>query len=125
MLGGCSSVYDIRAVLIDGHIAFEPLETDIWGDPDCAKWIEVIAIDGPLEGHGRIAWTRGSSNGSCDLAFPIFYGGHANDDPSMTSSGSYPLVPGLTYEVTTLSPGSAYGSGRFRFDNDGEVTNPR
>ncbi len=123
VLGSCSSAYDIRAVSIDGHLAFEPLETDVWGNPDCVKWIEVTAIDGPLEGDGRIVWTRGRSNGPCELDFPIAYGGHADDDPSATSYGPKPLVRGLTYEVVALSPGSAYGGGRFRMTEEGEVEN--
>ena len=127
-LGSCSSVYELRAVMVEGQLVFEPTETDFWGDPECAKTIDLVAVNGPLGGDGRLLWRRGSTEGPCDLAFPIIYGSPKYDhlvNPSTGSIGPKPFPPGLTFEVTALSPGSAHGSGRFRFDEDGKVINLR
>ncbi len=46
-LNGCSSTYDIRAVVLNGKLAFVPTTTDIWGKPDCIYFISVSAVNGP------------------------------------------------------------------------------
>jgi hypothetical protein len=45
-LSGCSSEYDLRTVMLEGKVAFEPSERDIWGDPDCIRSIWVSPVDG-------------------------------------------------------------------------------
>lgn len=49
MLGSCSLVYDLRAIIMNGEVAFIPDDNDIWGNPnpDCFYSISVSIVDGP------------------------------------------------------------------------------
>lgn len=139
ILSSCSSVYDLRATLIDGKIAFVPENTDRWGnpDPDCFYSISVSIVDGPpakpkegesdgLVGNG-VFWNKTFAVTSCDNSFPITYGAELRGPPFRkdyeTQVEAKPLLPGFTYEVSASSKGSAYGGGKFRLTEQGTVEN--
>ncbi len=136
-LSGCSSTYDLRAVVLDGKVAFVPTETDIWGEPDCIYSISVSAVDGPpaMPGDGDsigmvehgVYWNESFAVTSCDNPFPVVYcetlGG-----PPFRENYEYvvkpkPLRIGVVYEVTTASNGSAYGGGTFMITEQRRVVN--
>ena len=113
--------------MVDGRLAFQPTGTDIWGDPDCVRTIDVMALDAESQGAERWQWKQGSISGPCRNPFPIIYGATfvavAGGTDSMEPVPAKPLMPNITYEVSILSPGSAYGGGRFRLDGQGQVEN--
>ena len=136
-LSGCSSVYDLRAVVIDGKVAFEPTDTDIWGKPDCIYAIWVSAVDGPpatpeegdsigMVEHGTY-WHTGFAVTSCENPFPIIYGERLKGPPTQKNDGyvvkAKPLRIGVVYEVTTASDGSASGGGKFMITEQRTVVN--
>ena len=137
ILSGCSSQYDLRAINVDGEVAFVPEDKDIWGNPspDCFYSISVSIIDGPpatpasgdsvgMVGNG-VYWHRSFAVTSCDNSFPITYGEELQGPPfhedGQDEVGAKPLLPGFTYEVTAASNGSEYGGGTFRLAEDGTV----
>ena len=136
-LSGCSSTYDLHAVVLDGRVAFEPTETDIWGEPDCIYSISVSAVDGAsakpgggdsigMVEHG-VYWNESFAVTSCENPFPIIYG-ETLAGPPFRENYEYvvkpkPLRIGVVYEVTTASNGSAYGSGKFMITEQRRVVN--
>lgn len=139
ILNSCSSAYNLRAVIIDGEVAFVPQDTDKWGnpDPDCFYSISVSIADGPaakpgesedesLVGNG-VYWNKTFAVTSCENSFPITYGAKLRG-PSFQTDYVYeveakPLLLGYTYEVRASSNGSAYGEGKFRLTEQGTVEN--
>jgi hypothetical protein len=136
-LSGCSSTYDVRALVLDGKVAFVPTDTDIWGDPDCIYSISVSAVDGPSakpeEGdsigmveHG-VYWNESFAVTSCDNPFPVVYGEELIGPPFRENYEyvvkAKPLRIGVVYEVTTASNGSAYGGGKFMITEQRRVVN--
>ena len=139
MLIGCSFQYDLRAISVDGEVAFVPENEDFWGNPspDCFYSISVSIIDGPpatpaagdsvgMVGNG-VYWYRSFAVTSCDNPFPITYGSELQGPPfredDQDEVEAKPLLPGFTYEVTAASNGSEYGGGMFRLAEDGLVEN--
>lgn len=138
-LGSCSSSYDIRAFILDGKLAFEPVGKDFWGnpDPDCFYSISVEAVDGPAatpakgESVGLVKngtyWNRTFAVTSCENKFPVVYGAPLHGPPFREhyqyEVAAKPLVRGVTYSVSASSNGSAYGGGRFMLTADGQVKN--
>ena len=139
MLSGCSFQYDLRAISVDGEVAFVPENEDFWGNPspDCFYSISVSIIDGPpatpaagdsvgMVGNG-VYWYRSFAVTSCDNPFPITYGSELQGPPfredDQDEVEAKPLLPGFTYEVTAASNGSEYGGGMFRLAEDGLVEN--
>ncbi|MET4132550.1 hypothetical protein ABIE62_001685 [Porphyrobacter sp. MBR-155] len=136
-LSGCSSVYDVRAVVIDGKVAFVPTDTDIWGEPDCIYSISVSAADGPStnpeEGdslgmvENGMYWHESFAVTSCENPFPVVYG-EPLKGPPFRENDEYavkakPLRVGVVYEVTTVSEGSASGVGKFMVTEQRRVVN--
>lgn len=135
-LGGCSSVYEIEATVIDGNIAFVA-DTNFWGNPHCIYSISVSAVDGPsaipLEGdslkmvENGVYWNKAFAVTSCDNPFPIKYGARLQGPPfpevDAYSVEAKPLRIGVVYEVTTSSSGSAYGGGKFKITEQRTVIN--
>lgn len=137
-VAGCSSVYDIRATVIDGTLAFVA-DTNFFGNPDCVRSITVEAVDGPLAASGPgddmravqrgVYWQQIFASPSCENPFPVLYGVKLSGPPFVFPDGetrsvqAKPLVRGVTYEVSAESSGSAYGGGKFRITDDGRVIN--
>ena len=137
-LNGCSSAYDLRAVVIGGKVAFVPAETDIWGRPDCIYSISVSALGGPalkakMTDDARMVangsyWNKTYEVTSCDNPFPVFYGAKLKGPPFYKNQKSYnveakPLREGVVYEVSTSSEGSAYGGGKFVITDERRIVN--
>ena len=139
MLSSCSFQYDLRAISVDGEVAFVPENEDFWGNPspDCFYSISVSIIDGPpatpaagdsvgMVGNG-VYWYRSFAVTSCDNPFPITYGSELQGPPfredDQDEVEAKPLLPGFTYEVTAASNGSEYGGGMFRLAEDELVEN--
>lgn len=137
-VSGCSSVYDIRATIIGGDLAFVA-DTDLLGNPKCIGNIAVEVDDGPpatpVPGDDAqsvrrgVYWEQNFASPSCDNPFPIKYGSMLSGPPFIYPDGktvsvhAKPLARGQTYIVSTLSSGSAYGEGRFRITDEGHVVN--
>lgn len=137
-VSGCSSVYDIRATIIDGTLGFVA-DTNLFGHPDCIRGITIETEDGPaatpIPGDNVSAvrrgvyWEQTFSSPSCENPFPIKYGANMSgpffvySDGKTKSVAAKPLVRGVVYAVTAVSRGSAYGGGKFRITDDGKVIN--
>lgn len=137
-LGSCSSVYDITAKIVDGQVVFFA-DTDLFGNPDCIRAIAVEATDGPPANAGPgddessvqrgVYWQMTFASPSCENPFPVRYGVKLTGPPFIYADGKAisvepkPLLRGITYNVSAQSSGSAYGGGRFRINNDGQVQN--
>ncbi|WP_235522881.1 hypothetical protein [Novosphingobium sp. Leaf2] len=137
-VSGCSSVYDIRAKIIDGRLAFVA-KTDFFGNPDCVRGISVATDDGPAASpeagddvsavRRGVYWEQTFSSPSCDNPFPVVYGARLSGplfkyaDGQTKSVKAKPLVKGITYSVSAQSSGSAYGGGKFRITPEGKVIN--
>lgn len=112
-LGSCSYTYDVRAVMIDGRLAF--VADRSWlGQPDCFRSIEVRSRAEP----SRALWRQAAPASSCPFDFPVFYGDRLIADVLVE-----PLRAGTIYEVASMSRGSGYGRGRFRLTGDRRVEN--
>lgn len=142
ILGSCSYSYSIRAVLIEGRLAFEVAP---WSDrhPDCIRGVDVsVAKNGPIASpesgddvglvrNGGVYWWEQLNVGSCENPFPIFYGQPLKGVPFDYGERQYsrvrakPIVIGHVYSVSMVSSGSGYGSGWFRITSDGRVENWR
>ena len=138
-LTGCSSVYDLRATIIDGEVAFVPEDKDIWGnpEPDCFYSISVSILDGPPPTpaagdsvgmvENGVYWNKTFAVTSCDSPFPVTYGAKLQGPPfsenDQYSVEAKPLLRGFTYEVNASSNGSEYGGRRFRLTEQGTVEN--
>lgn len=139
ILSSCSSVYDLKAISVNGEVAFIPENEDIWGkpSPDCFYSIYVSIVDGPPatpkagDSVGMVKngvyWHRSFAVTSCDNPFPITYGSELQGPPFRESNQqeveAKPLLPGFTYEVSASSNGSEYGGGMFRLTEQGSVEN--
>ena len=139
LLGSCSTSYELHAFVLNGRIAFAPVDKDIWGnpDPDCFYSISVSIVDGPSakkgpgESEGLIKhgtyWNKTFAVTSCENLFPAIYGQDLRGPPFRENYqyevAAKPLVPGYVYQVTASSNGSAYGGGKFKLTKDGMVEN--
>lgn len=136
-LGSCSSGYFIRAVVVDGQIAFVPTDTDIWGEPDCIYSIDVSTKDGPpataQEGDNAgmvtngMYWNQSFAVTSCENPFPVIYGSRLKGPPFREVEEyrveAKPLRIDVVYQVSTASNGSAYGYGKFMITDDRKIVN--
>lgn len=138
-LTSCSSVYDLRAIVIDGKLAFVPEDEDIWGNPspECFYSISVSILDGPSATpaagdsvgmvENGVYWDKTFAVTSCDNSFPIVYGMKLHGPPFRENDENgveaKRLLPGFTYEVSAASNGSEYGGRRFRLTTQGTVEN--
>ncbi len=136
-LAGCSSAYDVRAVVIGGKLAFVPAKTGISGEPDCIYSVSVSTVDrsgaaatkaddAPTVLNG-IYWDMTFAVTSCENPFPVFYGAKLKGPPFGDVEGykveAKPLRIGAVYQVSTASEGSAYGGGEFLITEERKVVN--
>lgn len=141
-LGSCSYAYNLRAVAIDGRLAFI---VDPTSDrkPDCVRSIEVSVDEGgpialsaagddeKLVRNGGVYWWKVFDASSCPNRFPIFYGQRLKgvpfvyDDGRSSSVEAKPLRLGVLYSVLTTSSGSGAGEVWFRIDKNGHIENFR
>ena len=139
-LGGCSSEYEIRATVIGGKIAFVPASTSIRGNHNCDRTVIVETKDGqperpaPGDDVANVArgvyWERHFGSGSCENPYPLLYVTELRGEPPSpplrrVHVSAKPLRAGVVYEVSALSPGSAYGGGQFMITEQGTVRNLR
>ena len=136
-LGSCSYVYDLKAEMIDGRLAFV-VDPGSARRPDCVSSISVEADYGepkakPAEGdeaglvvNGGIYWWDFREVGSCDSPFPIVYGvdlkGRSGDVGHVAPK---PLLVDVVYKAHAQSSGSGYGTVWFKIRPDGRIENYR
>lgn len=138
MLGSCSYAYSIRAVVINGRLAFVVAP---WSGrhPDCVRGVDVSVAkngsiatpeagdDAGLVRNGGVYWWEQLDVTSCENPFPIFYGQSLKGVPFDYGGGrpsfvkAKPLIIGHVYEVGMDSR----GSGWFRITADRRVENWR
>lgn len=137
-LAGCSYVYDLKAAVIDGHIAFL-VDPQSRSSASCIRSIEVTSVSGEraiaANGDNRqsvargVFWKQATASDQCLNPFPVFYGAKIQGKPFeyqgtvMGSVAAKPLVVNAVYEVTASGSGSGYGSRRFRILTGGGIEN--
>lgn len=143
-LNGCSYDYQLKAVAIEGKLAFivDPTSNR---QPKCINGIIVDVDDGEtaraeavsgddagLVENGAFWWK--SMEPDCQNPFPIFYG-QALEGQRMVYEGipgpnrgkpssiveAKPLKRGVVYSVSTTSGATGYGGCYFRVTHDGHV----
>ncbi|WP_206518592.1 hypothetical protein [Stakelama tenebrarum] len=135
LLGSCSYSYSLKAVAIEGRLAFVVDSTSSRG-ASCIRSIEVsVDDDGPkaqpepgddvaLVTRGGVYWWDFRAVGTCENDFPVYYGAPLKGPPARESIGQVkpkPLKRGVLYQVTTTGSGSGSGSGWFRISPDGRI----
>jgi len=131
-LSGCSYSFDVRAVMIDGRLAFVA-EGPSSGQAKCVTSVRVLPQDYEpgREGEPTEAWAQRayawSDHGDydCDDHFPIFYGAplKGTDESGLPDVAAKPLRVGTIYEVSAVAGATGYGAGRFTLLPDGSVEN--
>lgn len=120
-LGGCSYHYDLRAVIIDGRLAFTTDTHWLSGQPTCLREIEVFAYTPDYD----VRWRAPGTYETCVQDFPVFYGqpvkGVRPDAPDTVKAKA--LKRGVIYHVNSTSSGGGSGTGLFRLTSDGQVEN--
>ena len=128
-LGSCSYDYSLRAVVIDGRLAFI-VDPSSDRTPNCVRGITVSLDDSgphaePTKGDDEglvkngVYWWENKEVGSCLNDFPVFYGAPLQGKPfdygDKHSGRVKPkkLRVGVVYEVSASSSGSGYGTGWF------------
>ena len=135
-LGACSYAYDVKAVVINGRLAFV-VDPKSRHDPSCFNAIEVVARseartsalpsdDVSLVEHGTF-WNE-RSDSECIDKFPIFYGQslNGNSNPGeqrLRRVAAKPLRVGVVYEISITSGATGYGGGAFNILPDRRVVN--
>lgn len=130
-LGGCSYRFDVRAVMIDGRLAF--VSTGRFPKPDCISRVMIRDVEaGTAQTYAAwmqtaFAWVD-EGGYDCTDRFPLFYGeplkGEDADRPvPATEVAPKELRVGAIYEVMIISGATGAGGGRFRLLPDGRVEN--
>ena len=140
LLSGCSYIYDLRAIVINGRLAFV-VDPKSKQQADCIRSIHVQTADaevarakpGPDDAKGLVAngvfWWKDYAVDACPNKFPILYGQPLAGRAFVYSDGdtkgveAKPLRIGVIYQVDTSSGGSGYGGGRFRIRPNRTVEN--
>jgi len=135
MLSGCSYVYDLLAVVHDGHVMFV-VDSDSPSHPDCVRTIEVVSVqrrsveaapgdDRTRTGYGTVWRDEVEYEDECENQFPFAYGHRLNGTqrPHHGLVQPKPLTRNVVYEVTTQTGATGYGGGRFIIRADGRVEN--
>jgi hypothetical protein len=130
-LSSCSYGYELRAVVINGRLAFV-VDPSSSRKPDCVRGVTVSLDDqGPiaepekgddvgLVRNGGAYWWDIRDVGSCFNDFPVFYGAPLMGNPFDYGDGHSGYVKakklrvGVIYAVNAQSSGSGYGTGWFR-----------
>jgi len=126
LLGSCSYGYDVRAVAINGKLAFVSTDAD-W---DCVANIDVSTDQTtakPLAGDDRLLvvnggafWATHNPVIECTMDFPLLYG--AGGPKVRTSVAPKKLKFDVLYTVSTEGEG-AYGNGCFRINAERRIEN--
>lgn len=135
-LGGCSYSYDLRAVAIDGRLAFV-VDSQSNHSPSCFNAVQVLARGGvrakisPGDDASRVKygtfWNERLDYGCVDQ-FPLFYGQTFKGMPYSPGQGAdivaaKRLKIGVIYEISTTSGATGYGNGAFKILPDRRVVN--
>lgn len=133
-LSGCSYGFDVRAVMIEGRLAFVA-DGATRGQAKCVSHIQVLPEDYPAgrDGESTEAWAERAyawndyGGYDCDDRFPIFYGAplKGQDEARWRDVVAKPLRVGVTYDVSAVAGATGYGGGQFRLLPDGGVENLR
>ncbi|GAA0446033.1 hypothetical protein [Sphingomonas molluscorum] len=135
-LGSCSYVYDLKAVVIGGRLAFvvDPKSRNV---ASCLNAIDVIASGevkakaAPGDDVSRVRygtfWHERLDYGCADK-FPIFYGQRFKGKRGPSGQAikvvaAKPLRIGIVYEVSTTTGTGGYGGGAFKIMPDHTVSN--
>ncbi len=131
-VGGCSYTFDVRAVMIDGRLAFVA-DGPSRGRAKCVTRIAVLAEERDsateaesVEARNRRAYAWRDGGGyDCGNRFPIFYGElfEGQNEAGLPDVAAEPLRVGTAYEVSAVAGSTGYGGGRFRLLADGRVEN--
>ena len=137
-LGGCSYTYDLKAVVVDGRLAFI-VDPQSRSGASCVRSIEVTAVGStraiatPRDDQQAVAsgtfWKQTTASDECLNPFPIVYGERLVGKPfvyegrTMGAVEAKPLRVGEVYEVTTSGSGSGYGGTKFRLGPGGKIEN--
>lgn len=135
-LSGCSYMYDIKAVVIGGRVAFIVDPRSRHG-ADCITQIDVIARGGvrakpspgdDIERVGYGTFWHQRFDIECVDEFPIIYGQTLKGKPDPLDQGAdvvsaKPLRIGVVYEVSTTTGATGYGGGAFRLTPDRHIEN--
>lgn len=140
LTNGCSYIYDLRAIVINGRLAFV-VDPKSKQKAKCIRSIHVSTADNetaraaPDRGDAvglvtnGVFWWKDYAVDACPNKFPILYGQRLEGRPFIYSDGdtsgveAKPLRVGVIYEVETASGSSGYGGGRFRIRADHTVEN--
>ena len=133
LLTGCSYSYDLKAIVLDGRLAFI-LDPSSRRDANCVHRIAVSAENGEATAAGSdddrhffehgASWEEETRVTDCRNRLPIRYGQPLQGEPFQRPVvAAKPLRIGLIYSVGTSSSGSGYGAGRFRIRRDRTVEN--
>ena len=138
LLSGCSYVYDLKAIAINGRLAFI-VDPHSRSGASCIRSIEVTAVGPsratPAAGDDRQAvatgtfWKQTTASDQCLNPFPILYGVRLAGEPFvyedriMGSVAAKPLKADEIYEVSASGSGSGYGGVRFRIRRSGQIEN--
>lgn len=126
-LGSCSYGIDLRAVSVNGRLAFVSTDTDF----ECIANIYVVAEGDTvakaekgdqvgLVVNGQAFWWTKAPVTECKTSFPVFYGQLYSKTPDAVRPKR--LRFNVIYQVQTQGQG-AYGSGRFRVLRGGRIEN--
>ncbi|MBC2665238.1 hypothetical protein H7F51_06885 [Novosphingobium flavum] len=137
-VGGCSYVYDVVAVIVDGRLAFI-VDPKSQSGADCIRSIHVStgesarATPVPSDDRQLVAngafWWKDTAVDECLNPFPVFYGAPLKGKPFVYKDGLHggvepkPLLTGVIYDVDMSGSGSGYGGGRFRILPNNRVEN--
>lgn len=130
-LSGCSYTFDVRAVMIDGRLAFMPGPRI--RKPECVSGV-MVRDEAPLVGETFADWRQATyvwideGGYHCADRFPVFYGQVLTGEDTARTGGFEEVAPrplrvGAIYEVMIGSGATGYGGGRFRLLPDGRVEN--
>lgn len=129
-LTGCSYSFDVRAVMIDGRLAFVPAPQS--RKAECISRV-MVREEGPPAAQTFEAWMQSDlwvdqGGYDCTDRFPLFYGEALKGNDVGRSTPSREVAPkalrvGTIYEVMIVSGATGYGGGRFRLLPGGRVEN--
>jgi hypothetical protein len=126
LLGSCSYAYDVRAVAIDGRLAFVSSDRDY----DCVANIKISSREAratPVRGdarglvvNGGAFWWTDNSDTECTATYPVFYG--VGSPGWRTLVAPKKLKLGVIYNIAAEGRG-ADGLGCFRMDPERRIEN--
>ena len=128
---GCSNEYTLRAVVVEGRLAFVP-GPSWFGEPECIDRISVtadewepVATPSPEDDESLVLlvrdyWNASSGEGQCENRFPILYGARLEGSQRVRVAAK-PLRTGSVYAVRASHGDSSSGVGWFKILPNGRV----